>query len=564
MRQLISITILLLLLLFAGCGRPEPTEISLASVGDRTISLAAFKRSYTPILLYTDKVDTPELRAEVLNYLLEQKILAQTAEAAELDTLAILETIARTTEKSAITRILYTEWVKDRMLPIPEEEIRQGFERYHDRRLVRHLFTPSKTVADSLKTILNQDPGAFDALAADLFQDSSLAASGGVLGWMRFGDMDPDFETAVYELKPGETSTPVKTRFGYHIIRVDDVMRERMLTESDYALMRERIRRIIRQRQESRLSAEVIETFMADAGIEFEEKMASLVWSRIHQRIHQERESGALEERPGNPELQTLRNELAEFRDEPMVSFGNESWTVGDFLERLPEMNRRLLMSDLKRGTVFLIRDELLLQEGRERKLDQRLDVRQEVADRIDQALATAWLQKRSREITLTDEALRTFYREYSQTLYLSADSIYLQEILVPDSMTIIDIKRRLDGGESFSDLASRFSQRPGVIEGRLGWHHPRNPIQSHYYSLLVKKPIRTVVGPLKVPEGYALIQAISRRRSPLPYTEVEAQVRRDLTHDRLRKLRFYEIQTLSPKYEYEINTDLLNRFDLF
>ncbi len=61
----------------------------------------------------------------------------------------------------------------------------------------------------------------FAAVAAKFSQDPGSAAKGGDLGWFGQGQMVPEFETAAFALKPGETTRqPVRSRFGYHIIKL--------------------------------------------------------------------------------------------------------------------------------------------------------------------------------------------------------------------------------------------------------------------------------------------------------------------------------------------------------
>jgi len=60
----------------------------------------------------------------------------------------------------------------------------------------------------------------FTALAAQYSDDTGSAANGGDLGWAGKGAYVPEFDKVAFTLPIGETSEPVKTQFGYHIIQV--------------------------------------------------------------------------------------------------------------------------------------------------------------------------------------------------------------------------------------------------------------------------------------------------------------------------------------------------------
>lgn len=76
----------------------------------------------------------------------------------------------------------------------------------------------ANTAAESLKT------KSFAALAAEVSDDKTTAAKGGDLGLFETGVMEKDFETVATQLKLNEVSKPVKSKYGYHLIKVTELV----------------------------------------------------------------------------------------------------------------------------------------------------------------------------------------------------------------------------------------------------------------------------------------------------------------------------------------------------
>ena len=93
----------------------------------------------------------------------------------------------------------------------PEEEVH-----------ARHILVSTEDEAKAL--IADIKKGApFDKLAKEKSTDKASGAEGGDLGWFKKSDMVKEFADAAFALKKGElTEAPVKTQFGYHVIKVED------------------------------------------------------------------------------------------------------------------------------------------------------------------------------------------------------------------------------------------------------------------------------------------------------------------------------------------------------
>lgn len=84
----------------------------------------------------------------------------------------------------------------------------------------KHILVKSEQEANALLFDLKRGV-VFEKVA----QEKSLCPSGksgGDLGWFGRNMMVKEFETAAFALKPGELSKPVKTQFGWHIIKVEE------------------------------------------------------------------------------------------------------------------------------------------------------------------------------------------------------------------------------------------------------------------------------------------------------------------------------------------------------
>jgi len=549
------------LVFLSACQRQSLEPPAVARIGERVITRPEFEQAYAEYLLRSNTGDTRQARETVLNFLLEQAILAQEARKLSLDTAAAVKQAVRLAERAALVQETYQEWVRNRTPEPTEKVLRETYQRYQTPLLVRHLFARTRAAADSLYRLLSSGEKDFQQLARETFQDSLLRHNGGLLGWVRYGELDPALEQVAWRLPLGKPSQPVKSRYGWHILEVEARQRPVLLTESDYQLQRERIKRLWRRQQEQLLGDSVIAAYMERQHLQFNLPVARRVWRLIARRLAEitADPNAPLELSPTGLELGTVQDSLKPLLNQEMLRFDDTRWTVKDFLKRLPAMNRRLLTQNLPRGTAYLVRDELLAAEARRQGWDQRPRPQALVAQARDQALAQAYLSYRWGQKTFSNTALRNFYRRQWITRYMAPDSLYLQALLLPDSGAALKILTQLRRGANFDSLATLFPYpAPGRRKGKLGWQvQGRTPFPL-LYQAAKNLPRGQVAGPIRTAQGYAIVRVLHRRRYPLPFAAIREKVKRDLEAEELRRFRLEILQELKPHYQAQVNWEEL------
>lgn len=128
-------------------------------------------------------------------------------------------------------------------------------EEYH----ARHILVKTKEEAEAIEKKLKKG-GDFDKLAKEKSNDKASGAAGGDLGWFAPDKMVPEFSAALMKLKKGEISSPVKTDFGWHIIKLED---SRKATPPAFADVKE----ALKQEVGNKAVSDYVKDIMKDAKI---------------------------------------------------------------------------------------------------------------------------------------------------------------------------------------------------------------------------------------------------------------------------------------------------------
>lgn len=171
------------------------------------------------------QADTPELRKLVKDELITREVLVQEADKLGLGNSADVKTQLEIARQSLVIRALVGDFVKKH--PVSDADVKAEYDKFKatagDKEYrARHILVEKEDDAKAI--IAKLKAGAkFEDLAKQS-KDPGSAAKGGDLDWASPASFVKPFSDAMVALpKGGLTETPVKTQFGYHVIRLDDV-----------------------------------------------------------------------------------------------------------------------------------------------------------------------------------------------------------------------------------------------------------------------------------------------------------------------------------------------------
>ena len=177
--------------------------------------------------------DSEQMRGMVREELVNREIIMQEANRLGIAKQAEVQTQLDMARQEILVSAYLRDWVKKN--PISDAEIQKEYDRakaqHGDKEYkARHILVETEDQAKKLIADLKKG-GKFDDLATKNSKDTGSAQRGGDLDWNVPATYDKQFADAMIKLEKGKyTEIPVQTRFGYHIIQLDDVRAARFAT----------------------------------------------------------------------------------------------------------------------------------------------------------------------------------------------------------------------------------------------------------------------------------------------------------------------------------------------
>ena len=256
-------------LLISGCG--DAKSKVLARVNGKSITVGDFDTRLSKMPAYY-KAIASKRKKDFLDDMINEQLIYKESLKRGLDRDAeVRELIEEAKHKILVAKLLEVEGKK---WGVTEEKIKEYYEAHKEefatplKMRASHIMVDSGEQAEEVLKKLSEGSD-FAALAKEYSKDPSKE-KGGDIGYFVKGQLIPEIEEVCLKLKVGETSGVIKTKIGYHIIKVTDRIEPK---ESDFSQVRSSIEKGLSDMAQREAMDNLIKNLRAKARIRINDKL---------------------------------------------------------------------------------------------------------------------------------------------------------------------------------------------------------------------------------------------------------------------------------------------------
>ncbi|NBQ85870.1 MAG: peptidylprolyl isomerase [Betaproteobacteria bacterium] len=208
----------------AACALPAAAQ-NLAIVNGKPVPKARMD-ALASQLAKSGRPVTPDMMEQIKEEVIAREVFMQEAQKRGLDASADYKGQIELARQTILIRELFADFQKKN--PVTDAEVKAEYDRFvassgGQEFRARHILVEKEDEAKAIIASLKAG-GKFDEIAKKQSKDPGSGANGGDLDWASPSSFVPEFSKAMVALKKGEfTQEPVKSQFGFHVIRVDDI-----------------------------------------------------------------------------------------------------------------------------------------------------------------------------------------------------------------------------------------------------------------------------------------------------------------------------------------------------
>jgi peptidyl-prolyl cis-trans isomerase C len=509
-----------------GCGK-DTKDPAVAKIGGDEIAISVVNNFFDKIgATFTSADEEYQAKRDALDSLIDFKLLIKGAYAAGLDKDAEVDQLVNSEKSSFMFDELYRQEIVPK-LTVSDKEIDDFYEKMKVEYHLAHILVTTQKEADSISAELKKGAD-FGGIARAVSLDQESAVRGGDLGFVSWAtQVDPEFRDAAFSMHAGQTSDPIKTGYGWHIIRVLETRDSKQI--SPKAQMVSPIRELLKSRKSSEIEAEFMKQMEEKAKVEINPEATQMLLTRLDE-FYPKNVAGAA--RPDNFFPQT--NLLKPFELQMVfASYQGGEVTVEDYLKKIANVAEayrpRFDNPDSLKKVIFQIELRNIMEyEAAQRNVEQQPEYQQRMNDFREGLMADRFVRSiLSRNINVDEAEINQYYNSHFEE-FMTPRELHLLEIEVDSSEQAERVIDQLNTGVDFGNLAAKYTVRAGFKEkkGDLGFIQPgKYPKLYEAASNLIKGQISKLI--VNDDEKYSIVKLIDTKESvAMPVENVSSQVK--------------------------------------
>jgi peptidyl-prolyl cis-trans isomerase SurA len=395
----------------------------------------------------------------------------------------------------------------------------------------------AKARIDSVKMLL-ENGADFAELVEKYSDDTGSKAQGGDLGFFQRRMMVKEFDEAAFNLKVGEISDIIKTNYGFHIIKLNEVKPYPTFEDN-----KEELKNIYKQLSYNADHAQLIENLKAKYSYKLNENSVETAAAKTDTLRVTENISAAVNG----------------INNDPMFSYAGKTVTTGEFLNKAvttSDFLNKPADKSFYNEAVNKISADLLLEEEA-MNLDKTNPEFAALMDDYRNGIYIFKLQEDEIWSKVKSDSVRllAFYEQNKEN-YRFPDRVNFSEIYTRKDSLAKHYHQMLKEGDNFEELASQFTERPGYKEkgGNYGFVDPKT-------NKLAEEANKLNPGEFSAPfnnaGGYSIVKLIAKDPARIKtFDEAKAEVSGAFQEAESKRIEQEYLENLKKRYKPEIYYD--------
>jgi len=473
-----------------------PTDDAIVSINGKAIT----QQDYDDYLKIRGG-DNNAQREIIINELIQRRLLLQQADKLGIEKLPEFQQKINILRDNLLMSVVIENYLTEN--PVDKAEVKQEYDNIPYEYQARHILVKTQEQAQTLIEQLKQG-NSFTWLARKYSSDTNSAKNGGKLGWITRFKVVAEFGAALETLEKGHhTTEPVQTKFGWHIIKLDNKRKPPF----------EKIKAKIRTMLQNQKIQNYLKQITAQAKIQkFETPTDGVIAIVNDKRLTQQNYDDYLQVR---------------------IEQGHGK----------SNSNREMVLEEL-------IQRELLLQKAHKLGINQTTRFKQKLNPLRDNLLMSAVVENHLAENPIDDAELKQEYQR--QIEQIDPHEYKVRHILVNSQKEAQTLIEALKQDKSFTELAKTHSLDKGSAKqgGKLDWIGLSDVVVEFGTALKTLEKGHYTTEPVETSYGWHIIKMDGKRKiSPPSFEELKPKIHSTL---KSQKIQNYLIEiTTQAKIEW-------------